>query len=410
MKRRKSKLGNKIKQSIAIFFIAILLFYILTKVYSMIQQPNNIIIVENGKLFLEEETDGLIIRDEKVIQGSNYKNGMLQIKAEGQRVAKGEAVFRYYGLNEDSIKQKISDIETKIQEIMPEVIENDSSDIALLENQIKTQLQELYKISDLQKIEEYKADINTYILKKVEIMAQSSKNEEISNLVKQKRDYENELAKNSEYVNAPVSGVVSYRIDNLEEILKPNDFSYLSNQFFKDINIKTGQIIATSEEKGKIINNFESYIAVILNSEISKNAKIGDKVCLQLSNSKEINAEITYINPIENGERIIVFKVNKNIEELVKYRKISLNIIWWEYSGFKVPNNAIKIEGNKSYVNRNRTGYNDKILIKIEKQNENYSIVRNYNTDELHEQGYTKKEIDNMKKLELYDEIIIDKV
>lgn len=49
------------------------------------------------------------------------------------------------------------------------------------------------------------------------------------------------MTKNSEYVTAPMSGAVSYRIDNLEEILTPNSFEKLDKKFLEDLGLKTGQ-------------------------------------------------------------------------------------------------------------------------------------------------------------------------
>ena len=52
--------------------------------------------------------------------------------------------------------------------------------------------------------------------------------------------------------------------------------------------------------------------------------------------------------------------------------------------------------------------YDNNILVKILRQNEDYSIVTRYDTDELKEMGYTAKEINNMPKISLYDEILIN--
>ena len=48
----------------------------------------------------------------------------------------------------------------------------------------------------------------------------------------------------------------------------------------------------------------------------------------------------------------------------------------------------------------------DNILIKILKQNDKYSIVDNYTSEELKKLGYTSEEIKSRKTLTLYDEIL----
>ena len=89
---------------------------------------------------------------------------------------------------------------------------------------------------------------------------------------------------------------------------------------------------------------------------------------------------------------------------------MSIDIIWWSDSGRKIPNDAIAYEqkgdNNIAYLVRIRGEYTDKILIKIKRQNDKYSIVENYTSKELQELGYTSEELKNRSTLTLYDEIL----
>ncbi len=61
--------------------------------------------------------------------------------------------------------------------------------------------------------------------------------------------------------------------------------------------MKTGQIISSSSDCGKIIDNFKYYIAITTNSELGNNAKVGDSVTLRLSGTEEEKkADIVQIN------------------------------------------------------------------------------------------------------------------
>lgn len=361
---------------------------------------------------------GYVIREEMIIQGSNYKNGMIQIKSEGERVAKGDSVFRYYSNNEETLVKKIQELDIKIQEAMANETDLFSSDMRLLENQIQQKLIELETLSDIQKIVEYKKDINTKITKKAKIAGDlSPSGSYIRKLIEERSSYENTLNSGSEYISAPTSGIVSYRVDGLEDVLTPDCFSSLNTKFLEDLKLKTGEIVASSSENGKIINNFQGYIATTLDSNKADEAQIGDTVKLRLSNSEEISAEIVYIVE-EDNKRLLIFQIDSGLELLASYRKITFDIIWWSYSGLKVPNTALisesaKIgseeEGNKMYfVVRNRAGYTDKIPVKLLKQNSFYSVITNYETTELEERwGYTESEIKNLKNIVVHDEIMV---
>ena len=157
-----------------------------------------------------------------------------------------------------------------------------------------------------------------------------------------------------------------------------------------------------------MIDNFKCYIVTITDSEEAKNAKVGDNVKIRLSNNVEVKAEITNISNENEEKRILIFKLEKQVEELINYRKITFDLIWWDETGLKVPNQSIVKIDNLDYVVRSRAGYLSKILVKVKKQAEKYSIVETYTNEELKGLGFTDKEINNYKKISIYDEIIVN--
>ena len=380
--------------------------YLTIAVYHLIKNPTDSVMVNEGSISQEETVDGYIIRDETVIKGENYKNGMVEIKSEGSKVASGDPVFRYYSSGEEDLKNKIAELDIKIQEAIEKNNESlPSSDTRLLDTQIETTLSEVTNTNDIQKINEFKKNIAQNITKKAKIAGElSPAGSYLKKLIDERSGYENELNFGAEYVNATKSGIVSYRIDGLEEILTANDFSKINKEFLQNLNLKTGQIISESSESGKIVNNFIGYIACTSKTNEANSAKIGDSVKLALPSSKEVEAKIEYITKEENNEVTIIFSINEGIEELLSYRKVSIDIIWWDASGFKVPNSCIIEENGLNYVIRTRAGYLDKVLVKVQKATENYSIVTNYSTSEIEELDI---EEDVTTSIILYDELLL---
>lgn len=406
---------RKHKRVIIMFVLLCVIIYIFCIVAKLIKNPTDTFLVEQGQIYQEEIANGYIIRDEVVVKGENYKNGMSQIKTEGERVAKGEAIFRYYSNGEDNLTKKIEELDKKIDEAMDN--ENNkivSSDTKVIENQILEKIESAYNESNLQKIKEYKKDINTYITKKAKITGElSPSGSYLKKLIDQRSNYEKTLNSGAEYIKAPTSGVVSYRVDGYEELLTTKDFGNITKDFLENLNLKTGQIIAATDESGKIIDNYKCYIATVLTSEYAQKAQVGDSIKIRLPSGNEVSASIEYINAEDDGQYVIIFKITKCVEELINYRKISLNIIWWSYSGKKIPNSAINYEkkgdNEVAYVIRTRAEYQDKILVKKLKSNDKYTIVADYTSEELEKLGYTSEEIKSRKTISLYDEILINK-
>lgn len=397
------------KKAVFIVLLILIIFYALFLVAKLVKNPTDTFVVTKGKLTQEETVLGYIAREETVVKGANYKNGMVKIKDEGAKVAKDDSIFRYYSVGEEELKSKIAKLDVEMQQIMQNEEGAFSSDIKLLENQVEKELNAVYEINSIQKIQEHTKNINSYIAKKAKISGElSPSGSYLKQLLAQRQEYENQLIANSEYIKAPISGIVSYRVDGLEDVLKVEDFSKFNKEFFHNLDLKTGQTVALSEEMGKIINNYQCYIIFNSKSNEAKNSKVGDTIKIRLQNSNVINATIENIINEEDKTKTITIKITKNIEDLISYRKISFDIIWWSEEGYKIPTEAIKEEDGKSYIIRNRNGYYDKMLIKILKQNDEYCIVEQYSAEELKELGFTNTQIYNMKNIALYDEILLN--
>ena len=68
--------------------------------------------------------------------------------------------------------------------------------------------------------------------------------------------------------------MVSYKVDGLEEELSPQNFANINKKQLESYKLKTGQMVSTSSEAGKIVNNYKCYILAFLNSEEAHNASL----------------------------------------------------------------------------------------------------------------------------------------
>lgn len=406
-KRRISK--RKVAKLVLLLILFIVVLSVFYSVVQLLIEPTGVFVVKNGKISEEETAIGYIIREEQIISGENYENGIVTIKSEGEKVAKGNAVFRYCSPNEDKLEEKIAELDKEIQQAIEGQNTNIySTDIQLLEKQIEEKVTQIQYTNELSEIKNYKTEISSYMIKKAKIAGElSPAGSYINKLITQRSEYENQLNSGQQYITAPTSGTVSYKIDGYENSLTAGNIDNITKEQLEEIKIKTGQIISSSSEQGKIVNNFYCYIATVLSSDNAMNVDVGNTVKIRLSNNEEVTAEIARISDVTNGEVVIIFKLTKNVDFLMNYRKIYIDVIWWNASGLKVPNSAIITEGDKNYVIRSRTGYSDKILVKVDEHNEDYSIVENYTTQELRNMGYTTKEISSMTRISLYDEIVL---
>lgn len=400
---------KKFKKIIAIISIIALLIFIVSAVYMLIKNTSETYIVSQGTISKEDEAIGYIIRDEQIIKGENYENGIYAIASEGKRVAVDESIFRYYSSSEKEIETKIKELNYKIQELLEqETSPTSSADIKVIEKQIEEKIQNINNLTNYQEIAENKKNIDNLISKKINFIGGVTENQEIKSLIKERNSYEEQLKTGSEYKKSTISGVVSYRVDGLEDKLTPNNFNEITEKYLDSLELRTGKIVSTSDECGKIIDNFQCYIAVTMNSKNAMETEVGKTVTLRIANSEEHKAEIVQINE-ESGKRTIIFKLKTMTETLINHRKIAVDVIWWNESGLKIPKQALTQENGLYYVTRIKSGIQTKLLVNVIKQTDKFAIIEPYETKELQELGYSSTEIKNYVKITNYDEILINK-
>ena len=184
------------KRVVLICATAIFLIYCTILLVKLLRNPTDNFIVENGKIYQEESSIGYIIRDEQVVENEEASNNIVQLKAEGKKVANGEAIYRYSLENENEIKEKIEELDKQIQELLRNENNLFSTDIKLLESQVEDTLEKVYENTNLQEIEQYKKEISNEITKKAKIAGNLTTNGSyVKQLIQQRSEYENQLNK-----------------------------------------------------------------------------------------------------------------------------------------------------------------------------------------------------------------------
>lgn len=411
-KRSKNKSTKKIVRSIMqivlLSAIVCLIAYTVYSVAKFVIKPSEALIIDKGTVSEIETVEGYVVRNETIINSQNTEAEIIEIKSEGAKVAKNEEIFRYKNANESEISAQIDDLNNKIQEALEGQNNLFPGDIKALDAQIDKILVKTMNANNIQTITENKKDIINYLTKKAKIAGDLSPADSyIKELVSQKTALENKLSSESNSEVANMSGVISYRVDGLENDINSNKIDELTLEYLESLNLKTGQIISKNSSKGKVINSFECYIIVPRKEDEKHIVKVGDKLTLRITTDKTVRATVQNIKN-ENGKYILILRITQGVEDIIKYRKISLDIVWWEKEGLRVPNSAIIYENGLSYVVRNRAGNKNKILVKILKENDNYSIIGSYSVEELKELGFSATDITQMRTISIYDEILVN--
>ena len=380
--------GNfkKILTAFILIIILIVLMIMVSTFFNFLKEPTPIFLIKKDTLSEEEIIEALILREEEVITDGS-KRLLHQEVFEGEKVSKGMKIFRYYSNEESKQIDRIAKIDKEIQEHLIEQQDNiNSPENTIIDSSIEAKLLELNSMNQQSRILSFEKSVNEEILQKAKIAGELSKEgSQIKKLLDEKKSIEERLTGESKIIYSPVAGTVSYRVDGFEENLNKNEFNKINKENLAKYDIKVGSIIPETKDKCKIVNNFENYLVVKSKSTHAMETEVGDKVKIRIANEDEVVAIVEAVNDAGKDGKIIVFKISVNTERLLQYRKIKVEIIWWEDQGLKVNNKAFTKDNDLSYIARKRGTIIEQILVKVIKETDEFSLIRNYTTEELND-------------------------
>lgn len=397
MKRRKIKHSK-------VFLIGIFAYIIINGITVFIGKNIDTLVVSNEKIEEYITTKGLLVRDEYIINSTMTGNIEAYFK-EGDKVKNLDKVAYVYNDNIDeanfkeleSLEKEVIQIEEGQSSIIKADVDKVNKKIEKNKDNIQTKLiQGKLGISkEVVELEEHIKDKNKLLKSDLNSKPIINKKEEINKL-------NNKIEKNSDILQTNKSGIISYKFDgneskynigNISE-LTIDDIEYTENEYIDILNegvIKHGQPIA------RIINNIKQYLAIVVEENEIMNFKENNSVIIRDKNN-QINAKVHNIYT-KNDKNVVVFEISEQNIEINDTRVAEFDIIYKSIEGIKIPKSSIVKKDNVEGVYIvSETGSAKFIEIKgTSYENEEFIVI-----------DYYKNEIEGVKTIDIYDEIILE--
>ena len=398
--------NNKKTNKIKLLVIVLVALYIVVMTGMYISNPVKKITVIQGEIADEQSYEGYVVRDESILS-TNMVSDIMLTKTEGSRVGKNEIVATYISKNKQDMEEKIKKLDEKIQTAMESKNDIYSTDTKKIETQIEDIISKISNTNERQLILQYKKEIDSLTEKKAKMIGElSPAGSYINQLIKERNEYEKELNQSTDYIKTNISGVVSTRIDDYENVFTAKDIKEITYEQLEDLKLRTDEIIPNSTKSIKIIDNYYCYIIVHIKDEHKDTINEGDTVQIRLNYSDVEKTKAEIVNIKDEGEgKTVVLKITKNVEGLIDYRKISFDIIWWEQQGLKIPNAAVEGQGNNATVTLLKYGLEYTVRVKIKAQNEDYAIITDLSNSDIEELNLSSEDV--KRSINIYDELII---
>lgn len=336
---------------------------------------------------------GLIIRNETLVKSQS--GGVMHfIASDGSRVAKDGVIANIYDNESASITlTNIDSVNTKITDIEEMLSYNDleAADLDMVNSRVQKSLDSMIvSVSD--------GKFNGYSECKENLLSSLNRRQiamgETADFSSQLAALKSELATLSASlpaakgtIKAEKSGYFVSKTDGYEQTLTTDILDTLTPE--KLDSVKAEQTPA--DVIGKIVSDYEWYIAAKVNINESLKYKEGDSLIIYTSvkSYPQMPVTVKKINISESSSSaVLIFECSDMNSELASMRSGPMTVVKKEYSGLKVPKNALRVVDSKrgvyvltgmqiKFVEVNVLFSNDSYII-CEKQTEDENVLRLY--------------------------------
>lgn len=336
---------------------------------------------------------GLIIRSETLVTSSG--SGVMHFVLEdGSRVAKDGVIANIYDSESASITlSKIDSVNTKIEDIEEMLSYNDleAADLDMINARATQSLNNLIVSSasgNYGDLPELSDELLSALNRRQVAMGETTDfSAQLEQLKAEKNELSASLPAAKGTVKAAMSGYFVSKADGYETVLTCGNPESITPEFMSSVSaaeLPDGVI-------GKIVSDYEWYIAAEISINESLKYKEGDSLTIYTSvkSYPKLPVTVKKINISESSSTaVVVFSCNEMNSELATMRSGPMTVVTKEYDGLRVPSSALRVVDSKrgvyvltgmqvKFVEVNVL-YNDDSYMICEKQTSDESVLRLY--------------------------------
>lgn len=290
---------------------------------------------------------GYVVRSETLLAGDG--DNVVVLSEDGDKLAVGQAVAVKY-MTDESFQRagEISEIQQRISYI--EDILNGSS--AGRDSAWDSVIQLAYSVAsgDLSSSEKAVRDVSLYVFSSSEETGDDALNTELADLNGQLSTLESQASSDTQEICTNISGVFSAATDGFEYV----DLSDLSGLTPSSLEALFSSPQALEDDVlGKLVTDVVWYYAAVVGEDNAKKLSDGDIITVRLSELQDVSVtmEVVSIGHADSGKCVVVLSCDKELADLLGVRSMSADIVFKEYSGIRVPAEALHMdEDDNPYI------------------------------------------------------------
>lgn len=332
-----------------------MLFFVLSVGGSILQlitrEQIPTMVVENGIVELSQIQQGIIIRDETIYKSTS--NGEINYEVEQHQRVKKDGLVATIRNTENliTLEEESEDLTRNILSIQEQRshISTYADDVNNINNQVQTITNSnIHRLTgtDTTAMNHLQEDVETYVLIRNEMLMSENRGV-LEPYVNSHLDNEAQMSENISSIYASNSGVVSYIVDGMEEVLTPNNMENLTvEQTRMNINYDDFEVLKqtrANENIFKIVNSNEWFIASYIPNELVQHWEKGSVVNIYIERSGTYVPMDVTVHSLTRGEEetYVILKSRSFMKEHIDQRSVNFKTVNSEYKGLYIPQEAI---------------------------------------------------------------------
>lgn len=333
--------------ALKVLLAVIAVVFIAHQLYSSLYRP---ITTETALHY--EAVDGLnitgtIIRTESIVQ-SNTQGVLHFVTQDGSRVAKGGTVASLYDSTDASITMsRIATLEVQIKDMQELQGYNDlqASDLDLADSRVSLALGDfVYECADgnyFNISDKASALLSSINRRQMITGEQTDFSAQIAVLSEELASLKASLPAAKGSITAAQSGYFVSVTDGYETVLTGDSLDSITPEFLKNLTpVKT-----SDNAIGKIVSDYEWYIAARVSINDSLKYKEGDRLTIRtdLKTNPTLPVKVKQINISEDSDSaVVIFSCQQMSSELASMRTGAMTVVTRTYEGLKIPRKAVR--------------------------------------------------------------------
>ena len=319
----------------ALVFLA-MAAYLGFSLYQRVSDPVQTALTVRATMSDSSTMSGLVVRDELILQGdAEYIDVVVE---EGEKVSVNQTVAVIYGSEDalrraekiDSVAQEIKSVQAALSGARGNYSYADR-DESILDAMVA--LSASMRSDGMRAVDTRQSTLASLVFRKE---VSDATEDYLAELQATYRDLVSSSAGEMRDIKSTKSGTFSAIVDGYEGV-NPDYVQNLSPEGLREIISAEREI--DEDAIGKLALSFDWYYAAIVSRDDASRLEQGQNVRLSFGRyyGEELEAKVVYLGRMQGEERLVLFRIDHGLTEMMAVRAVAAELIYSEYTGLRVP-------------------------------------------------------------------------